>query len=208
MKERVIPPSLAIAAAWLNQAKPLGLLAGPLGPLVLLTDDARLPDPRPALAGLPRGGSIILRSTKAIDEGLARAILQDARRHTLKLLIAQDVGLAHRIGADGAHLPSAMLGALPVLKRLYPRLLFSAACHNGRDLRLAAQGGADAAFLSPLFSTQSHPGSAALGVTQARLLLKDARIPVYGLGGINAKTAGRLISLPLCGFGAIDGLGN
>lgn len=173
--------------------------------MVLFTDDDRLADPRPMMPRLPRGASVILRSKQAIDDTTARAVLQTARTHHLKLLIAGDVKLAHRIGADGVHLPNAMLHALPKLRRLYPRLLFSAACHSDQALRLAAQGGADAAFLSPLFATRSHPDAPTLGVIQARRMLRDTSLAVYGLGGIKTKTASCLRSLPLVGFGAIDG---
>jgi len=193
--------SLARQAAWLNSSG-----GAPLGTLVLFTDDTRLPDPRPHLHKLPRGSAVILRSKGSIDEGFARAVLTAAHAHGLKLLIACDAALAHSIQADGVHLPGVQLYHLPALKLRYPKLLFSAACHNGRELGLAQTGKADAAFLSPLFQTRSHVGGASLPLMHARRLMRDAQLPLYGLGGINANTAQRLRAMPLCGVGVIDGL--
>lgn len=193
--------SLSRQAAWLNTHR-----RGPLGGIVMFTDDDRLADPRPYLNRLPRGGSVILRSKQAIDFGFAHSVLTETQSRQLNLLIAGDPHLAYQIGANGVHLPSKMLHQLPVLKRIYPRFVISAACHNGRELRLAINGGADAAFLSPLFATRSHGGTRPLSFMQARQMLHGIDMPVYGLGGINEKTAQRLIAMPLCGFGVIDGL--
>ncbi|WP_343868577.1 thiamine phosphate synthase, partial [Caenispirillum bisanense] len=56
----------------------------------------------------------------------------------------------------------------------------------------AAVLGADAALLSPVFPTRSHPGAATLGPWRFSLWAGAARLPVVALGGVTAATARRL----------------
>lgn len=85
-----------------------------------------------------------------------------------------------------------------------PGLIVTAACHDARELACAAAAGADAAFLSPVFATHSHPGAEHLGVGKFRARAAAAPIPVYALGGVDEAQAGRLAGPNVAGFGAIS----
>ena len=63
--------------------------------------------------------------------------------------------------------------------------------------------GADAALLSPVFATASHPDERPLGLEGFNLLAAQAGLPVYALGGINANNAARLLSGRAVGIAAI-----
>jgi thiamine-phosphate pyrophosphorylase len=71
------------------------------------------------------------------------------------------------------------------------------------ELGLAARLGADAALLSPVFATRSHPGGATLGPVRFRLLARQAALPVIALGGMDAR---RARALRWRRWAAIDGL--
>ena len=76
--------------------------------LILMTDQARVPDPAAAARALPRGSAVILRHTEAkARAALACELIEIAHASGLILLIAADAPLAAEIGAHGLHLPEA-----------------------------------------------------------------------------------------------------
>ena len=162
--------------------------------LILVTDPVRLPDPRALMERLPRGAGVLLRPYGQPEaEGLARRLAATARRRGLVLLVAgADWRLAAKVGAAGVHLPEAvarghcLAGLRLWLKR--GRLL-SIAAHSRAGLARAARLGADAALLSPVFPTASHPGAPTIGATRFALWARDARVPVVALGGIDRRSA-------------------
>lgn len=172
-------------------------MAGLLPPLVLMTDDERLPDPLPAAKALPRGSMIVLRARDA-----ARRAELAVRLRPLPhlLLIANDAALAARIGADGLHLSEANAHHAAHIRAQHPRWLITAATH-GKHIG----GPFDAMFLSPIFPTVSHPGAPTLGAVRANKLAQQSRTPIYALGGITPSNA-RLLHgfVGIAAIGALD----
>ncbi len=190
--------SIARAAARLAAAE-----QNDLPVLVLMTDEARLKDPLAAARALPKGSIVIVRSRDAAKRwDLALALRKIARARSLFLLIAGDVALAAQIGADGVHLPERRIGEAAAIRARY-KMLVTAAAHSLAVLRRA--GYIDALILSAVFATASHPGRAALGAVRANLMVRQAPVPVYALGGITTRNA-RLLS-GFCGIAAIGALG-
>lgn len=181
MSDKASRARLARAASRLGGAKGLP-------PLVLMTDDSRLTDPVTAASALPRASAVVVRTRSGL-EPLARALLKIARQRNLVVLIANDAELAMRLGADGVHLSESRSREARHWRARFPRLTITCAAHSARAL-LGAQ--ADAVFLSNVFATQSHPGRAALSPVRASLMARQARLPVYALGGIDARNAVRL----------------
>ena len=184
---------------------------GACPPLLLVTDPARLADPLPAAASLPVGTGILLRHYgRAERPALARALATLARRRRLALLVAADWRLAAAVGAAGIHLPEDLLRS----GRLAPLLgwarrrgrLVTCACHGRAALALAGRLGLDAALLSPVFATASHPGAPALGVLRFRQWVRTSRCAVLALGGIRAATLGQLRHSGAAGVAAIGAL--
>jgi thiamine-phosphate pyrophosphorylase len=162
-------------------------MAGLFPPLVLMTDDERLPDPLSAARALPKGSMIIVRARDgARRRALAQAVL--ALRDTHVLLIANDPALAAAVGADGVHLSEATAREAAYCRSRHPRWLITAAAHS----RPQDAHGVDALILSPVFVTASHPGRAALGAARANRMAMESRVPVYALGGITARNANLL----------------
>lgn len=170
-------------------------LARAAAKLVLMTDDARLPDPLDAARALPRGSLVIVRS-KADPAPLARALLKLRR---VAVIVAGDPLLAAQLGADGFHLPEARAREIAYWRARLPALFVTTSAHSLHALMHAR---ADAVLLSPVFPTESHPGRAALGAVRANLMARHARMPVYALGGIDARNARRLF-----GFAGIAAIG-
>jgi thiamine-phosphate pyrophosphorylase len=153
-----------------------------------------------ALAALPRGSGFIYRHYHlGGPERLARfRVLRRVAKAKGHVVVLADSALtAREWGADGIY------GAP---RALWPRragLLHLATAHDLAELGLAARLGADAALLSPVFATRTHPGGGTLGPVRFRLLARQAGLPVIALGGMNASRA-RALKWPR--WAAIDGL--
>ena len=194
--------TVANMARRLNSRHPVGWR---LPPLILMTDAARLPDPLAAAARLPAGTAVILRDHDAPDRlALAAALSALCRARRLRLLVAADAALAARVGADGVHLPERLVARTP---RRWPRhWLVTAAAHSPAALWRARRAGADAALLSPVFATASHPGAGTVGVLRFAAWANASPLPVYALGGIDAATARRLTDSRTVGLAGIGGM--
>ena len=193
--------TLAEAAARLKRAAGSDLPA-----LVLMTDDVRLADPLPAARALPAGSAVILRHYRAPERAaLARSLAAIARRRGLVLLVGEDPALARRVGAHGVHLPERAIGRAGAV-RWHKDWMITAAAHSPAALRAAAAAGADAALLSPLFPTVSHPGVRPHGLHRFAALANASPLPVYALGGIGRDHARLLQSSGAVGIAGIGGL--
>jgi thiamine-phosphate pyrophosphorylase len=163
-------------------------------PVWLFTDSARLPDPLPAIAALPRGGAgVVFRQRDAV---LATAVARLCRARRLTLLIAGDAHLARHLGA-GLHLRGGRGPAAGFR-------LVSSSVHNARELVRARRAGAGILFISPVFPTESHPGARALGACRLSAMPRRGTkfASMIALGGINPASVRQLP--PNCaGFAAI-----
>ena len=172
----------------------------PLPHIWLISDarnDARLEQ---ALARLPRGSGFIYRHYH-LDGPQRwerfRQLRHIARARQQRIILADSAQTAREWGAHGIY------GAP---RTLYPRrsdMLQLATAHGMRELGEAQRFGADAVLLSPVFSTNSHPGEPSLGPAAFRLLARQSTVPVIALGGINAH---RAATLRWPRWAAIDGL--
>lgn len=174
--------------------------ANPLPRLWLISDarnDAGLDE---ALARLPRGSGLIYRHYHLEGpDRLARfrtlRRIAKARGHIT--ILADSALTAREWGADGIY------GAP---RSLWPRragLIHLATAHDMAELGLAARLGADAALLSPVFPTATHPGGGTLGAVRFRLLARQSALPVIALGGMTPQ---RARALQWRCWAAIDGL--
>ena len=175
--------------------------------LWLFTDGARFPDPRAAVAALPRGlCGVVFRHDGVPDRAaLARALARQCRGLAIPLVVAGDARLAAATGA-GVHLRGGRPNdgrlrtgrAAKGARRL--NAVVTSSAHTAAELRRARKAGADVVFLSPALPTRSHPGAPALGIVRWAALA--ARLPRHGcsggqtavlaLGGVDGRQARRL----------------
>ncbi len=178
-----------------------------LPPLFFVTDPERTPDPAAIAARLPTGSGVIYRAFGAPDAPLiARALRRIADRRGLILLVGADERLAAEIGADGLHLPQRLVSQGPRTRARRPNWILTGAAHDARALNQAQLAGLDAAFTSPVFASRSASAQGQLGPIRFSSLVSGARLPVYALGGVNRRTAPRLLSTGAAGLAAVEGL--
>jgi thiamine-phosphate pyrophosphorylase len=159
-------------------------------------NDAVLED---VLARLPRGSGFIFRHyhlTGQDRRARFRTLARIARERGHVLVLSGDAKLARRWGADGAYGSPALLARGPETLRFIT-------VHSLRELAAARRIRADAALISPVFPTRSHPGGQLLGPVRFRLLARRAAMPAIALGGMTPRRAKQLNAAH---WAAIDGI--
>ena len=174
----------------------------PLPALYFFTDPARTPHPERIAERLPRGTAVVYRHFGAPGrKEVAMKLARTCRKRGLVLLIAADPALARAVKADGVHWPERLL------KRRWSRSWIETAAAHGRcGLRRAATAGIDACVLGPVFPSRSPSATSALGPFRAGVLARAATVPLVALGGVNARSAKRLIGRGFAGLAAIEAL--
>jgi thiamine-phosphate pyrophosphorylase len=76
-------------------------------------------------------------------------------------------------------------------------------CHSIPDLQAAQAAGFDYAFLSPVFSTATHPEARPLGLEVLKMASAQVQIPIIALGGITQETAAACLDAGAVGWAAI-----
>jgi thiamine-phosphate pyrophosphorylase len=156
------------------------------------TDEARSPDPMAAVRCLPPGSGVVFRHySLANREFLARALARIAKQKRLLFLLAGDWKMAARVGAAGVHWPEGM-ARFAVGVRSRKNWLVTVAAHSPAALNRARAIKAQAAFLSPVFATPSHPEAKPLGPIRFALMSQKVRLKVLALGGVNKISSRRL----------------
>jgi thiamine-phosphate pyrophosphorylase len=174
-----------------------------------LTDLLRGGSPFEQLERLDPTDALILRHyelpTRERAE-LAKALRQGSGARGVRLLIAGSQRLALHVKADGLHLPRWLLTRGCDWRRgMKPAFMITAATHNEAELLAAVRAGVDAALLSPVFPTGSHPGAKTLGPVKFAALAGRANVPVYALGGATAASMQRLAHVEnLAGWAAVS----
>jgi 8-oxo-dGTP diphosphatase len=120
---------------------------------------------------------------------LARDVVALCHQHDARVLLNADAALVEQLGADGLHMNSARL-AQATRRPLPPDFLLIASCHNREQLQQAGRIAVDAAVLSPVRPTASHPGAKPLGWTRFATSVDHCPFPVYALGGLTAADIG------------------
>ena len=158
-----------------------------------MTDAERLPDPLAVIRRLPKGAGVILRHYD--DPGraaLARRVAAVCRERHLTLLVAGDWRLARLVKAAGVHWPERMLPGRRHYQKSRAGFLTTASAHSFAAIKRAERCGVDAVLLSPVFKTRSHAGAQPLGAVRFAALLRQIRLPVIALGGIDRRDFNRI----------------
>ncbi len=163
-----------------------------LPPLLFFTDPERTPQPWTVAERLPVGSGVVYRHFGAADARDTALRLREAtaRRDGL-LLIGLDEDLAHEVGADGLHLPERAIAEAAGIAERHPNWRITAAFHALTPAPTLT--GLDALIVSPIFPAGGASASSPpLGVARLTDLTRELDLPVYALGGIDAKNAREL----------------
>lgn len=195
-----------MTALW-SAARTLGRrapVANPLPPLFFFTDP-RVAEPETVAERLPGGAGVVYRTFGAADaRERGRRLAAIARARGLTLLVGEDAALAAAIGADGLHLPERRLGDAAAVRARRPRWVLTAAAHGPSALREIERLRLHAAFVSPVFASESPSAGAPIGPRQLARWIEGLRTPVYALGGVSVRTVGELRHTGAAGIAAVS----
>ena len=172
-----------------------------------MTDEARLKDPLAIIRHLPSGSAVILRHySDPYRAEIAKSLIKETKGRHIKILISGDVRLAAHVGAQGIHIPESMAksGARTWQNWRKPYWLVTAAAHSQKALFLAKKIGANAALLSPVFSTISHPHTKPIGILRFTSWSQNSPLPIFALGGITKNNIQRLKESKIQGIAGIS----
>jgi thiamine-phosphate pyrophosphorylase len=166
-------------------------------------------------AALPRGTLCVQlrdRSRLKVSLRLFAARLRIATRTVgAMLLVNGHLDIARDVGADGVHLGRGAV-SVAVARSILGGVWISTAAHSDDDLRRAAEQGADAVLVSPVFPTKP-PSSYApskeargLGAIRAARALAESTTAVYALGGVTADNAGACVQAGADGVAVLRAL--
>ena len=179
-------------------------------PMFYMTDEERTPSPLLSIKRLNPGTGVIFRHYNIKSRSkLALEVKTACRKKGCLFIVAGDYLLAHKLNADGLHLPEYMLLKASLKTRLWrrqPNKILTASVHCHKSLIKGSELAVDAALVSPVFKTDSHLNADNLGISRFQKLAKQTRIPIYALGGINDKNVVQLINSPAIGIAGIGAL--
>jgi thiamine-phosphate pyrophosphorylase len=98
------------------------------------------------------------------------------------------------VGADLVHNPPEPPVDLP----------FSRSVHSLAEAEAAKADGAALVFVSPIFTTRSHPDRKPLGLALAHSIAQTAGVPTIALGGMTERKFSRVEREGFYGWAGID----
>ena len=157
---------------------------------------------------IPKESAFLLRSYKVKGrKKIAKQLLKFCKMKKLKLLIASDIKLAEDINAHGVHFPEYMIKKKNIINwvivkniKLRKNWIITTAVHSLQAIKNAEFFDIDAALLSPVFSSKSHPNEKNLGINKFLKIVKKTKLPIYPLGGINIKNIKSLVETDIIGY--------
>ncbi len=133
-----------------------------------------------------------------------RILAPEARRFGCSLLVNGRPDLALLSGASGVHLPSSGIPTRDARDLLPEPLMVVRSCHNREEVFAAADGGADAVTLGPVFETPSKMAyGPPMGLEAFADVCAESPLPVLGLGGIDQERIESVYRAGAAGIAAI-----
>ena len=178
-----------------------------LSPFVFMSDPKLTPNLAAIIERLPQKAAIIYRhfgKSDRLEE--AKKLRQITFENQQQLLIGADPDLAIQVGADGVHFKRDKSLTHPKMWRARcPEWIITMAGiksgHYSADLSIL-----DGLLVSSVFKSQSPSAGLPIGVKAFSNLTKTLDCPVFALGGINTRTAPKLIHSGAYGLAGIRGL--
>ncbi len=171
-------------------------------PVLVFTDPQRTPDPVALARAIPPNWALVYRHFGARDRReIAGKLAKLAYIRGFQLWIGADPELAFGIGAAGVHWPERL--GLAAKRWTGAFSIMSLSAHAVSSIAGPPPPGIDARILSTAFPSGSASAGKPIGALRLRRAVRNARIPIYALGGVTAENAG-LVS-DMAGLAAIGG---
>ena len=181
--------------------------------LYAVTDRGRLVGrtlPQAVEAVIRGGATLVQLREKGLDYPAFRAealeVLAVCRRHSVPLLINDNVELALEIGADGVHVGQDDLEAGQARVRLGPDKLIGVSAHTVEEALRARAAGADYLGAGAVFPTGTKGDAGALPLERLRAICAAVDIPVVAIGGVGPDNIEKLRGTGIAGVAVVSAL--
>lgn len=178
--------------------------------LMLVTDRGLCPAERLAeivALVVDHGVDAVQLREKDLADGDVLALARELRRATrgrALLFVNGRADIARAAGADGVQLPEGAIPAGGTDERGGSGLITGRSVHSAEAARAAEREGADLLVLGTIYPSRSHPGGPAGGPALVERVRAAVRLPVIGIGGIDATNADAVIRAGADGVAVIS----
>ena len=144
---------------------------------------------------------------KDLPDGALASIVQELadcpEKQDSRLLVNERWDIAASCGADGVHLPAGSLPPSMLRSQAGAGMIIGVSCHHRNEVAQAVREGVSYILLGPIFETLSKPGATPLGLPFLKEVCESCPVPIYALGGIDARHAADCIQAGAAGVAGI-----
>jgi thiamine-phosphate pyrophosphorylase len=144
-----------------------------------------------------KGGAVVIQyreKNPADSFSLAGELARLCHKHSIPLIINDDVDLAIKINADGVHLGRNDSDLLAARQRLGSQAIIGVSCYNSIERALSAQiNGATYVAFGRFFPSTTKPLAPPADIETLAKAKNTLRIPIVAIGGILPHNGGQLI---------------
>ncbi|OLC52859.1 MAG: thiamine-phosphate diphosphorylase [Chloroflexi bacterium 13_1_40CM_4_68_4] len=163
-----------------------------------ICDVSRVSEPPQTCARLAEIGiRLVQLRVKGVGDSAAYAlavqVATELRRRGALLIVNDRVDLALAVDADGVHVGAEDLPVSVARRVIGPERILGASAHNATEATNAVQSGADYVGCGSVFPTNTKPDATVRGLDLVREVRAATVVPLYGIGGIDAGNAVRVI---------------
>ena len=158
-----------------------------------------------------RGGvTLVQLREKDVDGGLflqrACAVKILCDKYKVPLLINDRIDIALACKAAGVHLGQADIPLNVARGILGSDAIIGVSAHSLEEARAAERDGADYLGVGAVFPTNSKNNASEVGVNMLKEILKMSKLPIIGIGGINAQNLAQVRAAGAQGAAIISGI--
>ena len=139
---------------------------------------------------------------------LAKELQQICREQRIPFIVNDDIGLAIALNADGVHIGQDDEPIEEVRKKIGCDKIIGVSVHSYDEAMTALEGGADYFGIGPVFPTSTKEDAKPSNGTKLieELRARGVTLPIVGIGGITAETAGSVIQAGADGVSVITAI--
>lgn len=176
-------------------------------------DVPRVPEPAALCARVAEAGvRLVQLRVKGLSDAAAYAVAAqvalELRRRGALLIVNDRVDLALAVDADGVHLGAEDLPVSVARRVLGRERVVGASAHNASEAERAVQAGADYLGCGSVFPTGTKADAMVRGLDVVREVRAATVVPVFGIGGIDASNAARVIQAGADGVAVVRAIAN
>ena len=156
------------------------------------------------------GATFVQLREKNAPRGEALALARELRdvcgRAGVPFVVDDDVQLAAEAGADGVHVGQSDTACAEARRVLGPDAIVGVSARTVAEALEAEAAGADYLGVGALHPTPTKPDAVDVTYNELRAICKAVRIPVVGIGGVDATTARELAGTGAAGGAVVSAI--